>query len=173
MLVDNANIVKNMWANQDLRISGHFTFEMLHRMSVNMILVNSSSAGKKGKNVNVDDLNVVRWTQFSLPHNPGCPRAVATPPYHTKILKIIPQPSYDHHDGFGWWDESYHHSHHEYGFRLNPWNEYGFWGKSGRISAKGYIGSSIPNLLKPVVKWYTGSNIPKWAAQAGKLTNGA
>ena len=104
MLVDNANIVKNMWANQDLRISGHFSFDMLHRMRVNMILVNSSSAGKKGKNVNVDDLNVVRWTQFSLPHNPGCPRAVATPPYHTKILKIIPQPSYDHHDGFGWWE---------------------------------------------------------------------
>ena len=102
MLVDNANIVKNMWANQDLRISGHFSFDMLHRMRVNMILVNSSSAGKKGKNVNVDDLNVVRWTQFSLPHNPGCPRALATPPYHTKILKIIPQPSYDHHDGFGW-----------------------------------------------------------------------
>ena len=104
MLVDNANIVKNMWANQDLRISGHFSFDMLHRMRVNMILVNSSSAGKKGKNVNVDDLNVVRWTQFSLPHNPGCPRALATPPYHTKILKIIPQPSYDHHDGFGWWE---------------------------------------------------------------------
>ena len=28
---------------------------------------------------------------------------------------------------------------------------------------KGYIGSSIPNLLKPLVKWYTGSNIPEWA----------
>ena len=28
---------------------------------------------------------------------------------------------------------------------------------------KGYIGSSIPNLLKPLVKWYTGSNIREWA----------
>ena len=55
-------------------------------MRVNLVTGKSSSAGK---NVNVDDLNVVRWTQFSLPHNTGCPRAVATPPYHTKILKII------------------------------------------------------------------------------------
>ena len=78
-------------------------------MRVNLVTGKSSSAGK---NVNVDDLNVVRWTQFSLPHNPGCPRAVATPPYHTKILKIIPQPSYDDHDGL-WgnlFDESYHHN---------------------------------------------------------------
>ena len=100
MLVDNANIVKYMLANHDLRIS--CLLKCFTECVLTWLQANHLQREKKGKNVNVDDLNVVRWTQFSLPHNPGCPRALATPPYHTKILKIIPQPSYDHHDGFGW-----------------------------------------------------------------------
>ena len=28
-------------------------------------------------NVDDDDDDFVQWTQFSLPHNPGCPRALA------------------------------------------------------------------------------------------------
>ena len=30
-----------------------------------------------GDRANDDDDNFVQWTQFSLPHNPGCPRALA------------------------------------------------------------------------------------------------
>ena len=97
MLVDNAHIVKYQWANHDLRIS--CLLKCFTECVLTWLQANHLQREKKGKNVNVDDLNVVRWTQFSLPHNPGCPRALATPPYHTKILKIIPQPSYHHHDG--------------------------------------------------------------------------
>ena len=167
MLVDNAHIVKYQWANHDLRIScllKCFTecvltwlqANHLQREKMSMLMISMLSGGRNSPCL-ITRAALGQW-----------PRHRITQKYSRlfrSLLIIIMMGVVG--------EMSYHHSHHEYGFRPNPWNEYGFWGKSGRISAKGYIGSSIPNLLKPVVKWYTGSNIPKRAAQAGKLTNGA